>query len=204
MILHHAFHVQVFDADHVVLFHQASSHLVKVVPSLVAQFFMGGGEFESGFLPVLAAFLFPREPFLKPLNFDFFSLGKLVVLELFPVGGDHQILDAEVQTNHGSGFFKLIHLFVATDRAEVFSVRISLYGQIANFLDVGEIPMRLEFDHTDLWNENAASTEQLFRNRWHVRARIGTSVGLLLVSRMSFLYAFLKVPEPGLMFLFYV
>lgn len=119
MVFDHPSHVQVFDADSVVLTHQISRHLIEVILSGVANVFLYPSNADALTVPPTTTFDATGENAL--------GLGKtsLVFARMLRVGnplvvaGCSQSIDSQVNANRFTGWVELGKFFIQDQRDEI-------------------------------------------------------------------------------------
>ena len=103
MVGHHAFDIEAFHAEDVILPDQLSGQFVQIVLPAVGNVLMLAGQAETGLLPVAAALWFSGQPALELDEPLLHLLQVLWVAEFLAVAGDHQVFDAHIQARDGAG-----------------------------------------------------------------------------------------------------
>jgi Recombination endonuclease VII len=121
VILDHAAHVQILNANHIKTAYQIGRDLVQMVVSRIANVLMDSSNLQSLRVPTARAFLAPRE---NPLRFDKFLLklsGVLRVVNPFAVGQSCQTINSEINTDHKTSFRQRLNVFVQHQRHKVLT-----------------------------------------------------------------------------------
>lgn len=98
-VLHHAFHIQILDNDHLVLVHDTSGQLVKVVTSRIGDTLMCASNKAACLSPAIGAFLFARELLLLTFQIAFRLAQMAGIGKLGAVTGHGQLKQANVDPN---------------------------------------------------------------------------------------------------------
>ena len=107
-VTHHVFHSEIFKHDHVVITDQPGGSTMQKVGTGRTHFSMRAGDFYFRFHPVGRATLTARLPALIPGESLCSSSQLTWVSDLLTIGGDSEILNAQIHTNHSTSCGQLL------------------------------------------------------------------------------------------------
>lgn len=125
-VLNHAFHVQIFDADNLVLMHKARGERVQGVTALVRHGAMGASDTQPLLLATLRSFLPPREATLLLFQVSQ-PVGEMArVLDLLAAAQHGQMFEAKVHADHRGRNGQQSNLDRSGERDVVTPIRFAL------------------------------------------------------------------------------
>ena len=133
LIGHHAAHVQIFDAYHIVAADQVRRHFVEVILAGVGNVRMQTRDFESLAQPAATPLCTAAEHTLDSRQFGELAPKVFGIGDPFSAGESRQPIDAEIYPHALSGLGLLLHFFVQTETHKVSARTILDYRDGAGF-----------------------------------------------------------------------
>jgi hypothetical protein len=121
MIFHHVLHLQILQADHLVLANQPGRQLVKKILASILDLLVDPSDFQASFLPTITSVLATRENSLPSSQLLFVLPEILGSLFFFSVGVDEKMLESQVNSNGWMNGIKFLDLVFIKNGDKVFS-----------------------------------------------------------------------------------
>jgi hypothetical protein len=112
VVLDHAAHVQILSDDGIETAHKAGSGFLEIVVSRIGNKLLQLSHRDSRSLPASTAFLAARQDYLQPSQFLEFGLQVLRVRNTLTSGQGGEAVNAQVDTDRGTCFGKMLNNFI--------------------------------------------------------------------------------------------